>query len=172
MTSPITASFAPLFPEERALGPLLERAAALIAEGYRLGGQASPSLRESLVQLLRAMNSYYTNKIEGQQTLPADIERAVHSQFDADRERARRQRLALAHMEAERNLELEWSEVAARDLFQPDRVVAIHADLYGRLPETDRGDRRRSGCRARWVSNPTGVRRPPRRTPSGSACRN
>ena len=81
MAGPISASFSPLFPEERALGPLLERAAALIAEGYRLGGQASPPLRESLAGLLRAMNSYYTNKIEGQQTLPADIERAVRSRI-------------------------------------------------------------------------------------------
>lgn len=138
MVGPISASFAPLFPEERAVGPLLERAAALIAEGHRLGGQASSPLRESLAGLLRAMNSYYTNKIEGQHTLPADIERAVRSQFDADNERARRQRLALAHMEAERTLESEWSGVAARDLFHPERVVAIHADLYGRLPATDR----------------------------------
>lgn len=138
MASSVSASFAPLFPEERALGPLLERAAAVIAEGYGLGGQASRPLRESLAGPLRAMNSYYTNKIEGQQTLPADIERAIRSQFDADVERARRQRLALAHMEAERTLELDWSGVAARALFSPERIVAIHADLYGRLPVTDR----------------------------------
>jgi Fic family protein len=138
MSRAISETFLPLFPEERALGPLLETAAALIAEGHRLGGQASPPLRESLAGLLQAMNSYYTNKIEGQQTLPADIERALRSQFDADRERARRQRLALAHMEAERSLESAWSGVAARDLFRPERVVAIHADLYGRLSETDR----------------------------------
>ena len=138
MPGPISESFLPLFPEERALGPLLEKAAALIAEGYRLGGQASPALRQSLSALLRAMNSYYTNKIEGQQTLPGDIERAVRSQFDADRDRACRQRLALSHMEAERFLESSWEGVAARDLFRPERVVAIHADLYGRLPETDR----------------------------------
>jgi Fic family protein len=138
MRGSIPASFAPLFPAERTLGPLLETAATLIVEGYRLGGQASAPLRESLAALLRAMNSYYTNKIEGQQTLPADIERAVRTQFDADIERARRQRLALVHMEAERSLELEWSGVAARDLFRSDRVVAIHADLYRRLPETDR----------------------------------
>jgi Fic family protein len=84
------------------------------------------------------MNSYYSNKIEGQQTLPGDIERAVRSQFDANRERARRQRLALAHIEAERSLEAAWSGVAARDLFRPECVVGIHADLYDRLPVADR----------------------------------
>lgn len=68
---PISASFSPFFPEERALGRLLGRAAALIAEGHRLGVAASPSLRESLAGLLRARNSYHTNKIEGRQTLPA-----------------------------------------------------------------------------------------------------
>jgi Fic family protein len=138
MSGATSAAFSPLFPEERALGPLLERAAALTFEGYRLGGQASPALRESLEGQLRAMNSYYSNKIEGQQTLPADIERAVRSQFDADRERARRQRLALAHMEAERSLEGAWSGIAARELFRPECVVAIHGDLYRRLPGADR----------------------------------
>ena len=138
MTGIGSAAFSPLFPEERAFGPLLERAAALTFEGYRLGGQASPALRESLEGQLRAMNSYYSNKIEGQQTLPADIERAVRSQFDADREHARRQRLALAHMETERSLETAWSGVVARELFRPGCVVAIHADLYHRLPGTDR----------------------------------
>lgn len=138
MTGPVAATFAPLFPEERVLGPLLETAAALIADGHRLVGQASPPLRAALAGLLREMNSYYTNKIEGQHTLPADIERAVHRQFDADAERARRQRLALAHMDAERSLEAAWAGVTPRELFQTERVVAIHADLYGRLPEPDR----------------------------------
>ena len=138
MSGTVSAVFSPLFPEERVLGPLLERAAALTFEGHRLAGQASPALRESLEAQLRAMNSYYSNKIEGQQTLPADIERAVRSQFDADRERARRQRLALAHMEAERSIESAWNGVAVRELFRPELVVAMHADLYGRLPGTDR----------------------------------
>ena len=44
------------------------------------------------------MNSYYTNKIEGQHTLPREVEAALHAQFssDADVRRRRNELLAAA----------------------------------------------------------------------------
>jgi len=130
--------FQPLFPEERALGDLLDRASHLVASGLQLGGQASAAMPASLTTPLRAMNSYYTNKIEGQHTLPADIERAIHRDFDANRELQRKQRLALAHMEAEAALERAVADRDPRALFDAGQVQAIHFDLYSRLPEADR----------------------------------
>jgi len=84
------------------------------------------------------MNSYYTNKIEGQHTKPAAIERALRKQFDADATLARKQRLAIAHMEVEEQLEQSLEGRSARDLFNPAPVREIHGLLYGKLPETDR----------------------------------
>ena len=130
--------FQPLFPEERVLGELLDRASRLIASAHRLTGQASLAVRASLATPLRAMNSYYTNKIEGQHTLPADIERAIHREFDADRELQRKQRLALAHMDAEHALEQAVEGGDPPALFDPERIRAIHFNLYSRLPESDR----------------------------------
>ncbi|HYT15985.1 MAG TPA: Fic family protein, partial [Burkholderiales bacterium] len=74
----------PLYPEDRVTGPLLQLAAKLVAECHRLGGQAGEPVVRALRPKLRAMNSYYTNKIEGQHSLPGDIERAVRREFDAD----------------------------------------------------------------------------------------
>src|SRR5712691_5250318 len=90
--------FQPLYPEDRVTGPLLELAAELVAECHRLGGRAGQPVRRALRQRLCAMNSYYTNKIEGQHTLPSDIERAMRREFDADAALAKKQRLAIAHM--------------------------------------------------------------------------
>ena len=84
------------------------------------------------------MNSYYTNKIEGEHTLPADIERAIKRDFDADRELQRKQRLALAHIDAEQALEQAKATVEPRALFAAGVVQDIHAALYSRLPEHDR----------------------------------
>lgn len=131
-------SLEPLFPEERALTPILETAARLVAECHRLEGQASPSLASALRQKLRAMNSYYTNKIEGQHTKPAAIEEALRKQFDADPGLARKQRLAVAHMEAEEELEQRLAGMSARDLFSAARVREIHRLLYQKLPPPDR----------------------------------
>jgi Fic family protein len=82
------------------------------------------------------MNSYYTNKIEGQHTRPADIERALLQQFDADKKQARRQRLALAHIQAEE--ELEGALPSTRTaLYAPEFVQIIHANLYRSLPSAE-----------------------------------
>ena len=84
------------------------------------------------------MNSYYTNKIEGQQTKPADIERALRKDFDADEALAKKQRLAIAHMEVEEQLEQRLTGANPRDLFDPALVCEIHGLLYRSLPESDR----------------------------------
>jgi Fic family protein len=120
------------------LGPLLELAAELVAECHRLGGQAGAPLLRALCPKLRAMNSYYTNKIEGQHTRPADIERALRREFDADAALATKQRLAIAHMEVEEHLEQRLGRTLPQDLFTPSLVREIHSLLYGKLPEPDR----------------------------------
>jgi Fic family protein len=130
--------FQPLYPEERVLAPLLEQAAALMSDCHRLGGQAGESIIRALRPRLRAMNSYYTNKIEGQQTRPADIERALRQDFDADAALARKQRLAVAHMDVEQQLEQTVTAQAPRDLFSPELVGDIHRLLHGKLPKVDR----------------------------------
>jgi Fic family protein len=130
------ASFQPLLPEGRALDPLLAQAAELIAEGHRLEAAAG-QLSHKLAPLLRAMNSYYTNKIEGQHTRPADIDRALHRQFDADEKQARRQRLALAHMKAEETLEANLPG-SRSGLYAASFVEKIHARLYLELPPKER----------------------------------
>lgn len=130
------ASFQPLLPGHGVIGPLLERAAALIAEGHKLGA-AGGALRTSLQPLLRSMNSYYTNKIEGQHTRPAEIERALRRDFEADQRQARKQRLAVAHIEAEIALEAELPRTYCA-LYQPEAVQRIHSTLFERLPAKER----------------------------------
>ena len=84
------------------------------------------------------MNSYYTNKIEGQQTRPADIERALRRDFDADAALAKKQRLAIAHMDVEEQLEQTANALSPRELFAPKLVCEIHGLLYGKLLKGDR----------------------------------
>ena len=130
--------FQPLYPESRVLGPLQELAAALVAECHRLQGQAGESVARALRPKLRAMNSYYTNKIEGQHTRPADIERAIKKDFDADVTLAKKQRLAIAHMEVEELLEMKLVNSTLNDLFAPGLIKEIHEQLYSRMPQSDR----------------------------------
>jgi Fic family protein len=125
----------PLLPGERALPPLLEAAHDLQREALKLAGASAPA---ELRVLLRAMNSYYSNKIEGQHTLPIDIERALRNDYSKDADNARRQRLALAHMETEAAIESRWQDWAEGRVWSRQMVCEIHQDLFARLPPEDR----------------------------------
>jgi len=130
-------AFQPLFPEERVSAPLLESAAELLSECHRLHSRAGEPIARAVAPWLRAMNSYYTNRIEGQHTRPADIERALRQDFDADAALARKQRIAIAHMEVEAALEPRMAGPGVKP-YSVDLIREIHASLYGRLPDSDR----------------------------------
>jgi Fic family protein len=127
------SAFQPLLPRLHKIEPLTEMASELVDVGLRLGTQAGP-LADSLRPLLRSMNSYYTNRIEGQHTQPVEIERALRREFDADVAQARKQRIAIAHIEAEEELEGQ----PAGPLYTAAKVSAVHAALYRRLEARDR----------------------------------
>ncbi len=127
----------PLLPAEHRLGPLLELAHDLIRQADRLVGGYQAGALPALRRLLRAMNSYYTNKIEGQHTLPMDIERALRNEYAQDEDNARRQRLAVAHMATEEQLERKSADWTREQIWAPQMLADIHQDLFARLPPQD-----------------------------------
>ena len=94
--------FEPLLPAGPGQAPLLERAHELARTSAALSSQHAPI---ELRALLRAMNSYYSNRIEGQHTRPRELEQALRKDFSANAQLAARQRLAIAHIDAEVELE-------------------------------------------------------------------
>lgn len=132
------AQMEPMLPGEHKLGPVLERASDLIRKADRLVGQSPSGGLIGLRQLLRAMNSYYTNRIEGQHTLPLEIEQALRNQYAEDEDKARRQRLALSHMATEAQLETLWPQWSLQHVWSARTVQDIHQDLFARLPDSDR----------------------------------
>jgi len=135
--------FEPLLPAESRLEPLLERASDLTRAATALGSSAPSAAQTELRRLLRSMNSYYSNRIEGEHTRPSDIERALHQDYSADAELARKQRLAVAHIDTEQQCEeaLESRRIDAVDstgsLYSLDTLMWLHAELFGALPPED-----------------------------------
>ncbi|KVH33134.1 Fic family protein [Burkholderia cepacia] len=132
------ATFEPLFPEDRVLDPLLEQAAELVDSSQRLLAVRDTPLATALVPQLRAMNSYYTNKIEGQHTTPAKIEAALHRDYSTDIVERRKQRFAVAHIATETALEEEWRALPVAALFEPARIAAIHDRFFSCLRDDER----------------------------------
>ena len=127
--------FEPLLPSDARIEPLLTKAYDLSRLATTLAGtRAPPELRT----LLRSMNSYYTNRIEGQHTRPHEIDQALRLDFSKDATLAAKQRLAVAHIEAEEALERRYSGPnGTRDLYTVDVVQDMHRELFGRLPASD-----------------------------------
>jgi Fic family protein len=132
------AQMEPLLPGEHKLGALLEQAGDVIRAADRLAGMCQPGALVGLRALLRAMNSYYSNRIEGQHTLPLEIEQALRNDYSKDADKARRQRLALAHMQTEQQLEQRCGQWSAQQVWGEQMVQDIHQDLFARLPSSDR----------------------------------
>jgi Fic family protein len=130
------SQFEPLIPSELNSRALYEKAHVLLTEANALSGQANATLMEGLAPMLRAMNSYYTNRIEGQHTLPREIEAAVARNYDTNDDIRRKQHLAIAHMQAEQWAESHYAQTPWQDLFAPAVVQALHKQLFtGLAPE-------------------------------------
>ena len=133
--------FEPLLPSAERMEPLLAKAHDLSRAATLLAGtRVPPELRS----LLRSMNSYYTNRIEGQHTRPHEIEQALRQDFSKNAKLAAKQRLAVAHIEAELALEQRYAPIngagdatSTQALYSVDMVQVMHQALFGRLPAQD-----------------------------------
>src|ERR1700692_258578 len=93
--------FEPLLPPEGD-AQLEELAVRLVARSNQLAGQLHPHVRASIGDLVRSMNCYYSNLIEGHNTHPRDIDRALNDDYSKDAGRRVLQHEARAHIEVQR----------------------------------------------------------------------
>ncbi|MGV7244442.1 Fic family protein [Caballeronia sp. M23-90] len=127
----------PMLPSELKMDTLRPLAADVIGQAKDLAAHGMPRLRDLLREALRPMNSYYTNKIEGQHTEPLLIERALQEDFSAKPGEALKQRIAVAHIGTERWGEKTFPAFDSTAFFESSVVQAIHRHLHDQLSEQD-----------------------------------
>ena len=76
----------------------------LTRQSTRLGTSLPNSIQSSIVDLMRIMNSYYSNLIEGLDIHPIDIERVMNKQIEGDDRQVQLQYEAKAHVEVQNGL--------------------------------------------------------------------
>lgn len=79
-------------------GPLNDLALELAAQSARFKGSLPKYAQHSLAALVRAMNCYYSNLIEGHDTHPVDIERALKNDYSQNTRQRNFQLEAKAHI--------------------------------------------------------------------------
>jgi len=94
----------PLLPEDRE-GRLVHLGLEVIRRAERSRGGLHPVTRRGVAELVRSMNSYYSNLIEGHRTMPRDIDAAVRREFSSNAKRRTPQQLHWAHVETQRWME-------------------------------------------------------------------
>src|ERR1700723_2291785 len=95
-----TALMEPLLIGEtsRHRGKLTDMALELAQKAAGFRRSLPESLLASLADLVRAMNCYYSNLIEGHETHPVDIERALKNDYSTDARKRDLQLEAKAHI--------------------------------------------------------------------------
>ena len=105
-----TSAMEPLLPKGQS-GRLSELTCEILKASGRLTGQVhSPLVLKRVADLVREMNCYYSNLIEGHKTIPRDIERAMKRDFSHDQTQRDNQQLSLAHIAVEKLMEERLAE--------------------------------------------------------------
>lgn len=120
----------PMLPEDNA--DLETLATDLVAKASGLAARLHPVMQASVGDLVRSMNCYYSNLIEGHNTLPLDIDRAMNDDFSAQPEKRNLQFEARAHIEVQQMID---RGEAPSPVVSKEFILWVNRSFYERLPE-------------------------------------
>jgi len=130
----------PLLPPE-GTSELDDLVVDLVSKASSFAGMLNPVVSKSVGDLVRSMNCYYSNLIEGHDTHPRDIDRAMDEQYSDEPEKRALQKEAVAHIAVQKMID----EESAPELcpISSEYGQWIHKEFCERLPEE-----------LLWVENP------------------
>lgn len=121
----------PYITQDRAPGDLKDAALELIQLDASLNANIPVSLRSPMIHLQRLLNSYYSNKLEGNSASPADFLQAQDN--SAGGESVRDLQEVRHHIEAQ--VRLSFDPIDATAICTRESIARIHRELYKGLPE-------------------------------------
>jgi len=138
----------PMLPPDGAR-KLEDLAIDLATKASGLASQLPQAVRRGMGDLVRSMNCYYSNLIEGHDTHPRDIDRALaRSDYSADSEKRALQMEAVAHIEVQRLIDRR--EDLQAEPTSAEYITWLHREFCRRLPDE-----------LLWVENPDSGERLP-----------
>ena len=112
---------------------LEDLAVELVARDASLSGKLSGEMVRAVSDLVRSMNCYYSNLIEGHNTHPVDIENALRGDYSKDSKKRNLQLEAFAHIEIQALIDN--PRTGFTDVVSKDRILWLHREFCDRLPE-------------------------------------
>jgi Fic family protein len=129
---PNPSAMEPLLPEE-SNRRLEDIAFELTNKASSLAGQVNPIVALTIGSLVRSMNCYYSNLIEGHDTHPRDIDRALHQNFSVQPKKRVLQLEAVAHIEVQKAID-EGKDDPSEPL-STAYALWLHREFCRRLPD-------------------------------------
>lgn len=123
----------PLLPQ--LMAELEDQAREVLSRSAALCGKLPPVTQRALTELLRIINSYYSNLIEGHSTHPVEIERAMREDYSRDPAKRHLQIESLAHINCQRQIERRTQEAPPLSVADPDFLQWVHRIFYEQLPD-------------------------------------
>ena len=124
-------NFTPLLPNDvngNIDAELLSMAEELCIKSATLAGSHAPQVLYGIKELLRKVNSYYSNQIESEGTHPIDIDKATKQEFSNDSKEKQLQQLSLVHIEVQKYVESYFTE--GQTPYSRDFILDVHRELY------------------------------------------
>jgi Fic family protein len=118
-------------PSEAVLNVLADLSAAAASFGAAL----HPRTSGHLADLVRIMNTYYSNLIEGHDTRPRDIERALAQDFEKDEARRNLQLEAAAHVRVQADIDRMAADDRLPEPASQAFIRGLHRQFYLDAPE-------------------------------------
>jgi Fic family protein len=115
--------------------PVADLVAELSGASAVLGARLHLRTAAHLADLVRLMNCYYSNLIEGHNTRPRDIERALAGDLDPDRERRNLQLEAAAHIRVQREIDGIAADGTLPEPASCEFIRWLHAEFYREAPD-------------------------------------
>lgn len=109
---------------------LADAALELAKASAGIGRNLAPATLAQVAEMVRLMNSYYSNRIEGNNTRPRDIERALGGEFDADPARRALQMEHAAHVRLQAEIDARAAEGRLEDPTAPLFIRWLHREFY------------------------------------------
>lgn len=132
------ASLEPMLPDTKR--ELDDLAVELVDRSSSFRGTLNDVMRNSIGELVRSMNCYYSNLIEGHNTTPIDIDKALAGDYSAEPKKRNLQIEALAHIEVQTIIDKDEMPYSALSV---EGITWIHSEFCRRLPDE-----------LLWVENP------------------
>lgn len=107
----------------------------LAAKSAGLKRSLPPGLLGALADLVRSMNCYYSNLIEGHDTHPVDIERALNNDYSTDIKKRNLQLEAKAHIAVQAWLDSGGMSNNANNIATAQAAYTIHQRFCEQLPD-------------------------------------